>query len=108
MNASLDVSQSLAVALYFAARGIGKVRSYPEAEATPYMSTARVLLNGLGSDELLGGYGRHRTAFRCGGWQAVVDEVSHLNNVHCSSIFNYASQATIRDRPHTYKEFRKR
>jgi len=34
-----------------------------------------VLLNGLGSDELLGGYGRHRTAYNAGGWKAVIDEL---------------------------------
>lgn len=34
-------------------------------------------LNGLGSDELLGGYGRHRTTYFSGGWQAVIDEVWH-------------------------------
>ena len=65
------------MALYFAARGVGKVRSGPEAQPEPYTSPARVLLNGLGSDELLGGYGRHRTAFSAGGWPAVIDEVSH-------------------------------
>jgi asparagine synthetase B (glutamine-hydrolysing) len=65
------------MALYFAARGIGKVRSGPDAQPEPYTSLARVLLNGLGSDELLGGYGRHRTAFQAGGWPAVIDEVSH-------------------------------
>ena len=65
------------MALYFAARGVGKVRSGPEAQPEPYTSPARVLLNGLGSDELLGGYGRHRTAFGAGGWPAVIDEVSH-------------------------------
>ena len=41
----------------------------------PYTSTARVLLSGLGSDELLGGYGRHRSAFSSGGWPAVIEEV---------------------------------
>ncbi|KAL7285665.1 hypothetical protein ACG7TL_000770 [Trametes sanguinea] len=66
---------SLAIALYFAARGIGRVRPHPGAEAQPYTSPARVLLNGLGSDELLGGYGRHRTAFKAAGWQAVIDEL---------------------------------
>ncbi|KAH9996543.1 asparagine synthase-domain-containing protein, partial [Russula vinacea] len=66
---------SLAMALYFAARGVGKVRSGPEAQPEPYTSPARVLLNGLGSDELLGGYGRHRTAFGAGGWPAVIDEL---------------------------------
>jgi len=66
---------SLAMALYFAARGIGKVRSGPDAQPEPYTSPARVLLNGLGSDELLGGYGRHRTAFNTGGWPAVINEL---------------------------------
>ncbi|KAL6304254.1 asparagine synthase-domain-containing protein [Sparassis latifolia] len=66
---------SLAVALYFAARGVGQVRSCPGAPAQPYTTPARVLLNGLGSDELLGGYGRHRTAFKAAGWQAIVDEL---------------------------------
>ncbi|KAI0768466.1 asparagine synthase-domain-containing protein [Trametes elegans] len=66
---------SLAIALYFAARGVGQVRSHPGAEVKPYTSPARVLLNGLGSDELLGGYGRHRTAFKAAGWQAVIDEL---------------------------------
>ncbi len=65
------------MALYFAARGVGKVKSDPEAEPELYTSPARVLLNGLGADELLGGYGRHRTAFTVGGWPAVIDEVSH-------------------------------
>ncbi|GAW09326.1 asparagine synthetase domain-containing protein 1 [Lentinula edodes] len=66
---------SLALALYFASRGIGQIRSKPEDDPTPYTSTARVLINGLGSDELLGGYGRHRTAFVTGGWAAVVEEL---------------------------------
>ncbi|KAJ3894064.1 asparagine synthase-domain-containing protein [Lentinula edodes] len=66
---------SLALALYFASRGIGQIRSKPEDDPTPYTSTARVLINGLGSDELLGGYGRHRTAFNTGGWAAVVEEL---------------------------------
>jgi asparagine synthetase B (glutamine-hydrolysing) len=34
-------------------------------------------LNGLGSDELLGGYGRHRTVYGTGGWRAVIDEVKY-------------------------------
>ncbi|KAG6845952.1 hypothetical protein H0H87_011000 [Tephrocybe sp. NHM501043] len=66
---------SLALALYFASRGVGQVRATPEAVAAPYTSSASVLLNGLGSDELLGGYGRHRTAYISGGWQAVIEEL---------------------------------
>lgn len=66
---------SLALALWFASRGISSVNATGEAVAAPYTSTARVLLNGLGSDELLGGYGRHRSAFNSGGWPAVIEEL---------------------------------
>ncbi|KAK7058246.1 hypothetical protein VNI00_001877 [Paramarasmius palmivorus] len=67
---------SLALALYFASRGVGQVRTHSQAEPVPYTSTARVLLNGLGSDELLGGYGRHRTAYtHNGGWKSVIEEL---------------------------------
>ncbi|KAL1952147.1 hypothetical protein VTO73DRAFT_1296 [Trametes versicolor] len=69
------MDMSLAIALYFAARAEGQIRAHPGADSTPYTSPARVLLNGLGSDELLGGYGRHRTAFKAAGWQAVIDEL---------------------------------
>jgi len=40
-----------------------------------YVSGARVLLVGLGADELCGGYGRHRTAFRKGGKDALQQEL---------------------------------
>jgi asparagine synthetase B (glutamine-hydrolysing) len=63
------------MALYFASRGKGHIRRGLQDGYEPYVSHARVLLNGLGSDELLGGYGRHRTVFDQGGWQAIIDEV---------------------------------
>ncbi|KAF8746256.1 hypothetical protein AX14_000054 [Amanita brunnescens Koide BX004] len=66
---------SLAIALYFASRGTGQVRDAPTSEPRPYTSPARVLLNGLGADELLGGYSRHRKRYEAGGWQAVIDEL---------------------------------
>lgn len=64
------------MALYFASRGAGHIRiSSKPLEYKPYTSHARVLLNGVGSDELLGGYGRHRSAFKVKGWQGAIDEV---------------------------------
>ena len=39
-----------------------------------YESTARVLLMGTGADELLGGYSRHREAFKRG-WSGLVEEI---------------------------------
>ncbi|ORZ03877.1 asparagine synthase-domain-containing protein [Syncephalastrum racemosum] len=59
---------SIAMALWFAARGQGSLND------TPYISRARVLISGLGADEQLGGYSRHREAFRHGGWTRLVEE----------------------------------
>ncbi|KAH7920081.1 hypothetical protein BV22DRAFT_1074525 [Leucogyrophana mollusca] len=68
-----NMDLSLAMALYFASKAEGRVRTLGEYH--PYTSPARVLLNGLGSDELLGGYGRHRTAFAHRSWQGLIDEL---------------------------------
>ncbi len=48
---------SIASALFFASRAQGCL-----PDSTPYTSPAKVLISGLGADELLGGYSRHRTA----------------------------------------------
>ena len=73
------------MALFFASRGVGKVRSSAASDVSqPYTSPARVLLNGLGSDELLGGYGRHRTVYSDRGWEGVVEEVSQHALSHSS------------------------
>ncbi|KDR85200.1 hypothetical protein GALMADRAFT_233883 [Galerina marginata CBS 339.88] len=66
---------SLALALYFASRGKGHIRQNPESQPISYTSDARVLLNGLGSDELLGGYSRHRSVYKSGGWEAAIAEL---------------------------------
>lgn len=66
---------SLALALYFASRGRGQVRGSVGSLPEPYHSQAKVVLSGLGADELLGGYGRHRTVYGSGGWKAVIDEL---------------------------------
>jgi asparagine synthetase B (glutamine-hydrolysing) len=39
-------------------------------------SSARILLDGLGADEQLAGYGRHRSCFRAGGWAALRGELA--------------------------------
>jgi 3-dehydroquinate synthase class II len=43
---------------------------------TPYLSTCKILLVGLGADEQLAGYGRHRTCFAQGGWDALCKELN--------------------------------
>ncbi|KAH0491269.1 hypothetical protein TgHK011_002706 [Trichoderma gracile] len=73
-NTEMDLS--IACALYFAARGQGTGQLAPGLEAAePYSTTARVLLSGLGADELFGGYVRHATAFTRSGYPGLIDEL---------------------------------
>lgn len=72
-NTEMDLS--IACALYFAARGIGTVVGLSGDNATTYTTPARVLLSGLGADELFAGYTRHATAFNRNGYQGLIDEL---------------------------------
>ena len=65
-----EMDLSIALALYFAARGIGIV------DDIAYTTPARVLLSGLGADEIFGGYRRHATAFERGGLEALITELA--------------------------------
>ena len=66
---------SIAYALYFAARGTGAASYGQGASSAPYATPARVLLSGLGADELFGGYTRHATAFNRKGFPGLLDEL---------------------------------
>ncbi|KZO99698.1 hypothetical protein CALVIDRAFT_476992 [Calocera viscosa TUFC12733] len=66
---------SLANALYFASRGVGRCQTAAGGDWAAYKSPARVLLSGLGADEQLGGYSRHRRAFQRAGWKGLVEEL---------------------------------
>ncbi|KAI5805434.1 asparagine synthase-domain-containing protein [Peziza echinospora] len=68
---STEMDLSIALAFYFASRGVGVL--YPTLE--PYTTPSRILLSGLGADELFAGYARHGTAFARGGWEAIVREL---------------------------------
>ena len=72
-NTEMDLS--IAYALYFAARGVGTASSSVDATPVPYVTPARVLLSGLGADELFGGYTRHATAFNRRGFTGLLDEL---------------------------------
>ncbi|KAH6719067.1 asparagine synthase-domain-containing protein [Leptodontidium sp. MPI-SDFR-AT-0119] len=72
-NTEMDLS--IAYALYFAARGVGTASSSLDATPVPYVTPARVLLSGLGADELFGGYTRHATAFSRRGFTGLLDEL---------------------------------
>jgi len=71
-NTEMDLS--IACALYFAARGTGTISTANNC-ALEYTTTARVLLSGLGADELFGGYTRHATAYNRGGYAGLADEL---------------------------------
>lgn len=73
-NTEMDLS--IASALYFAARGQGIACADATTTASAaYTTAARVLLSGLGADELFGGYQRHATAFQRQGYLGLVDEL---------------------------------
>lgn len=77
-NTLMDIS--ISAPLWFASRGIGKStviagEEFCEENLKPFVSRAKVLIIGAGADEQFAGYGRHRVAFRRGGWQALQDEL---------------------------------
>ncbi|KAI8827166.1 asparagine synthase-domain-containing protein [Fimicolochytrium jonesii] len=73
LDTEMDIS--IAIAFWFAARGNGHIRSPTTGEKQPYTSAAKVLFSGLGADEQLGGYSRHRTAFEKRSWAGLIEEV---------------------------------
>lgn len=74
-NSEMDLS--IAMALYFASRGIGTAyeASAEDALTNDYSTTARVLLSGLGADELFGGYSRHAAAFSRDSYMGLAQEL---------------------------------
>ncbi|KAJ9091815.1 hypothetical protein QFC20_007546 [Naganishia adeliensis] len=89
-----EMDLSLALPLWFAARRKGCLRNAPDELLVEYQSRARVLLSGLGADELLGGYARHRRAFEINSWQGAIDEVGALPSSSRGRIRNVNSRDT--------------
>ncbi|KAL8819791.1 MAG: hypothetical protein Q9223_001860 [Gallowayella weberi] len=70
-----EMDLSIGCALYFAARGSGTIHSSLSETCLPYTTPARVLLSGLGADEVFAGYNRHATAFARAGYQGLANEL---------------------------------
>ncbi|KAL8908252.1 MAG: hypothetical protein Q9171_005532 [Xanthocarpia ochracea] len=70
-----EMDLSIACALYFSARGRGTVPAGGLGDHIPYTTTARVLLSGLGADEVFAGYTRHATAYARTGYQGLASEL---------------------------------
>lgn len=74
-NTEMDLS--IACALYFAARGQGLISPNVDIPwMVPYTTPARVLLSGLGADEVFAGYTRHHVAYTRHGFKGLIDEIN--------------------------------
>jgi len=90
-----EMDLSIAMALFFASRGKGIVRTTKTASSFnissannasntkesviseyTYTTPARILLSGLGADELFAGYARHATAFTRAGYAGLTAELA--------------------------------